>query len=446
MAKSLDMTRGNPYALLIRFALPLLAGNLFQQLYNTVDCFIVGNYLGKEALAAIGSTSQLVFTVIGFFMGLSTGASVVISQCFGAHDEERLRRVVHTTLLATLLLGTVLSAAGFFVSPLMLKLISVPADVFDKASEYLRIFFGGLIFLLIYNMGAGILRAVGDSKRPLIFLIASSVVNVVLDVVCIIGLGWGIAGAAYATVVAEAVAMALVLFVLVRTDEPYRVRVRELRIDRAITQKIIALGLPGAVSSALTAFSNTFMQKYINVFGSACIAGWASFAKFDQFAIMPMVSISHSATTFVGQNYGAKNMARVKQGMKSALVIGWLCMLVIPLLLFVCAEPLVSLFSRDADVIRYGAGFIRMTAPFYVLCCTTMLFSQTMRGLDSATIPTLITFSTFVLMRQLYLFVVTRFTTSFLPVAFAYPFSWFPSTVLSVLYYRWYTKKFLKNA
>ena len=438
--KSLDMTQGNIASLLVRFAVPLLIGNVFQQLYNTADCVIVGNVLGKDALGAVGSTTHIIWALIGFFNGFSTGAGVVISQAFGAKNYDDLQKAVHTTLTGTLILGAFMTGIGIAVSPLILRLIATPAEIFVQAEVYLKIYFGGIIFLLLYNMGTGILHAVGDSKRPLSFLLFSSVLNIVFDVLFVVVFRWGIAGAAYATVLAEVISAAAVLFLLFHADDVYRVRLRSFGIDFATLKKIVYIGIPGGISGSITYFSNTFMQRYFNVFGSACTAAWASFSKVDQFSYLPMTSISFSVATFVGQNYGAKNYARIRQGIRVAVRIGLVSIGVISVLVLVLARQCIALFTREPDVIRFGVLFIYAAAPWYFLCCLSMTFSQVMRGLGNVVVPTITGFCGFVATRQIYLFAVSRLTDSFAPIPFAYPLGWPVAFGLGYAYYRWYTK------
>lgn len=436
------MTSGNITGLLIRFSLPLFAGNLFQQLYNTVDSIVVGNYVGKEALAAIGSTTSLINTLVGFFLGLAAGASVVISQYFGAHDLPNLRKTVHTMMAGTLVLGVVFTIVGIACSPLMLRLMATPDDVISDASIYLRIYFEGVLALMIYNTGSGILRAVGDSKRPLYFLIVSSLINVVLDLVFVIKFHWGIAGAAYATIIAETVSAVMVLFVLIRTGECYKICISDLRIDRFILRRIIAVGLPAGIQQAVTSFSNVFVQAYINGFGSSCMAGWASYGKIDQFAILPMQSLSLASTTFVGQNFGAHDIKRVKRGITISLILSIAVtgILAVPLVVF--AGPLVSMFNREDQVLYYGIYFLRVSSPFYVLCCINQIYAGALRGLGDAAVPMGIMIGSFVVFRQIYLFTVTHLTTSFYPVSVAYPVGWVVCSAVMFLHYRRYMKRF----
>lgn len=437
----MDMTSGSTWPLLVRFALPLLAGNLFQQLYNTVDSIVVGNYVGKEALAAIGSTTSLINTLVGFFMGLATGASVVISQYFGARDIPNLRKTVHTMMAGTLILAVVFTGIGVACSPFMLRLMATPDDVMEGATVYLRIYFEGLAALMIYNIGSGILRAVGDSKRPLVFLVVSSLVNVVLDLVFVIVFHWGIAGVAYATIISEAISALMVLFVLMHTKECYQLRVRELRVDGPILKRISAIGLPAGIQQAITAFSNVFVQAYINNFGSSCMAGWASYSKIDQFVLLPMQSMALASTTFAGQNYGAKNLKRAKHGVDVSLGLAAAitAILIIPIMIF--ARELVSMFNHEPDVLYYGSFFLRVSSPFYVLCCVNQVYAGALRGFGKATVPMVIMLGSFVLFRQIYLFIVTHITDSFYPVSVAYPVGWIVCSIIMSVYYHRYMKK-----
>ncbi len=429
------MTQGGILGEIVLFALPLFVGNVFQQLYNTADCYVVGKFLGRDSLAAIGATSQLVFTVIGFFSGFSTGAQVIISQSFGAKDFSRMKKSIHTAVASSVLISVFLTALGLFASPFMLRLIQVPNDVFDLADSYLKIYFSGIAFLILYNIGSCVLRALGDARRPLHFLIFSSVVNIILDLVFVVKFHLGVKGAAVATVVSELLSIIPVFYVLFSADDFYKLSLKDLKIDFSLFGEMLKIGLPGAISSSLTAFSNTFMQKCINMFGSSCMAGWAVFARFDQFIIMPMVSISFAATTFVSQNFGAKQFERIKQGVHISLRLMIFMIVSLSALIFIFAPILVSFFISDEESVRYGSLFLRYTTPFYILCATTMLYCSIPRGLGYALVPTLITFSGFVVFRQLFLFVVTRITSAFAVVLLAYPVAWIETTAITIIYY-----------
>ena len=439
------MTSGGIMNLLIRFSLPLLAGNLFQQLYNTVDSVVVGNYVGKEALAAVGSTTALINTLVGFFLGISAGAGVVVSQYFGARDLQNLQKTVHTMMAGTVLLGIAFTFLGIVCSPFMLRLMATPDDVIKEATVYLRIYFEGVLALMIYNTGSGILRAVGDSKRPLYFLIISSLLNVALDLLFVLRFNMGVAGVAYATIICESVSAVMVVAVLMHTKECYRLRLHDITIDGYVLGRIVSIGFPAGIQQAITSFSNVFVQAYINNFGSSCMAGWASYGKIDQFAILPMQSIALASTTFVGQNYGAHKLDRVKQGVRSALKLSFIITVavVIPMLIF--ARQLVSLFNRESLVLYYGIFFLRACAPFYVLCCANQIFAGALRGLGNAAAPMVIMLGSFVVFRQIYLFIVTRISDSFYPVSMAYPVGWIVCSLFMTIYYRQYVRNILEE-
>lgn len=433
---SADMTEGAIHPHLVQFALPLLAGNLFQQFYNTVDSIVVGNFVGKEALAAVGSTTPLITMIIGFFMGLATGGGVVISQYFGAHDIAKLRRTVHTMILGTAILGVVLTALGIAISPVMLRAMSTPSDVFDEATVYLRIYFSGVAFLMLYNVGSGILRAVGDSARPFYFLVASSLVNVALDVFFVVVIGMGVEGVAYATIISEAISMILVFIFLVRTDECCKLSWKEMKISGDSVRRILQIGLPGGIQMSVTSFSNVFVQGYINRFGSSCMAGWATYGKIDQFAMLPMQSIAMSSTTFTGQNFGAGKLDRVKEGVAASFHLTLGITFAISVFLFALARPFAMLFNKDENVIYYGVYFLRMISPFYLLVCSNQIYAGTLRGLGHSTAPMVIMLSSFVVFRQIYLFVTTHLTDSLLPVSIAYPMGWLVCSIAMAIFYR----------
>ena len=300
-----DMTTGNINLLLLQFAAPLIVGNLFQMMYNTVDSLVVGNFVGKEALAAVGSTTMIINMLVFFFNGVSTGAGVVISRYYGARQQDRLHTAVETTIFVTFVCSALFTVIGVAMVHPMLVLMSTPDDVMDAASKYLTIYFTGISGLLVYNMGSGILRAVGDTRRPLLFLIFTSVVNAVLDLLFVIVFPAGVAGVEYATIIAQFLSAGMVLLLLSKAKDVYRLTWRDLRCDYSILKQIFIIGLPAGVQSVLTAFSNVFVQSYINSFGSDCMAGWSCYNKLDTFIMLPMQSMSQAATTFVGQNIGA---------------------------------------------------------------------------------------------------------------------------------------------
>ena len=440
------MTEGSIPRLLITFALPLMVGNVFQQLYNTVDSIIVGNFVSKQALAAVGCTGPIINTRIGVFAGLSGGAGVVISQFYGAKDRERLRRAVQTTVVLTAIMCVLLTAAGVLLAPLLLRLMDTPADVMGAASEYLRIYFWGISGMLLYNIGAGILRAVGDSTHPLYFLIFSATTNTVLDYLFVKVFSFGIAGAAIATIVSQALSAVLVMGMLVRSKEDYRVDLKALHLDGAVLKRICEIGIPSSLQMGVTAVSNVFVQSYINRFESSCMAGWAAYNKLDAFAMLPLMGFSMAVTTFVGQNYGAGKLDRARSGPLHALWIGTLIMVAIltPMMLF--APTLVRLFNQEAEVIAFGTLFIRLISPFYLLCTINQIYSGALRGVGDTKATMIIMLFSFVFFRQLYLFTAYRLGGGIVPIALGYPAGWIMcSTVILIYYYRFARQRALKK-
>ena len=438
------MTVGSIPRLLIVFALPLLIGNLFQQLYNTVDSIVVGNFVGKQALAAVGCTGPVINALVSVFIGLSTGSTVVIAQYFGAKDNERLSRAVHTTVLVTLVTCVVLTAAGVLATPAMLRMMQTPEDVFDQAAEYLRIFFWGITGVHLYNSCAGILRAVGDSTRPLYLLIFCTLTNTVLDILFTGILGMGIAGAAWATVISQFLSAILVMRLLFRTTAAYRLEFTKLRFDLPILRKILLIGIPSALQMGITSLSNVFVQSYVNRFASTVLAGWTAYNRVDSFAMLPMMSLSTSITTFVGQNLGAGNRDRAKMAVRWGFFMGLITMAVLltPLMLF--APQLTRLFNGDPEVIRHGTWFIRVISPFYLTFAVNQVYLGALRGAGDTRSSMFICLSSYVLFRQIYLFISYRMGGGLPAVALGYPAGWVLCMVLLLVYY--YTNKKVMSA
>ena len=435
--RDVDMTRGNVYGLLIRFAVPLLLGNLFQQLYNTVDTWVVGNYVSKEAFSAVGTVNPIINMLIGFFMGLSTGAGVVISQHYGAKQEQKVQDTVHTALVMTAILGVLFTAIGVSMTPLMLRFMKTPAKVLPEARTYLTIYFSGIFGLMLYNIGAGILRAVGDSQRPFYFLVLSATLNIALDLVFVLVFHMGVAGVAYATILSQGISALLVLVVLLRSDNWCRVSVRKLKLHWDVLKKIIRVGIPAAIQMAITAFSNVFVQSYINFFGADCMGGWTAYTKIDAFLFLPMQSVAMGATTFVGQNLGVNDVQRARQGVKAALSISMLITVGLMLPVIAFAPYLVRFFNDTPQVIRYGTLFLRMITPFYVLSCVNQILAGSLRGAGDSRTPMIIMLGSFVVFRQIYLYCITRFVSNtIVPVALGYPAGWLVCSTITYLYFR----------
>lgn len=429
------MTQGPILRQLVFFSFPLMLGNVFQLLYNMVDSIIVGNFVSKQALAAIGSTTVIVSMIVFFFSGFATGAGVVIGNNFGARNMDRLHDAVHTTVAATFIFSLLLTLLGTAAVRPMLVIMRTPEDVFRDAALYLRIYIGGISGLLIYNMGSGILRAVGDSIRPLGFLILTSVLNILLDLFFVIVLKLGIAGAAVATILSQFVSAVLILLLLTRTRDIYRLDWKELHIDFPILKKIFSIGMPTALQAVITSFSNIFVQGYINAFGSDVMAGWSCYNKLDHFIFLPMQSMSVASTTFVSQNAGAGNERRSRRGTFLAILITCLVIGVTAVVLTFFAPAAVRMFSPDEAVIRYGAMFIRTNAFFLIFNGIAQVLAGALRGRGDSRGPMVIMLFNFVVVRQIYLYWVTHFVAN-TPrlVGFGYPVGWVLCCVMELIY------------
>ena len=431
-----DMTQGSIRQHLVEFAIPMAVGLLFQQLYNTVDTLVVGNFVSKQAQAAVGSTGSIINTVVGFCAGLATGASVIISQRYGAHDEEGLSKAVHTTIAVTFLLSLMATAAGLLIIDPMLRFMQTPEDVWNEARQYLTIYFGGVSGILFYNMGSGVLRAVGDSRRPLLFLILSALLNTVLDLFFVLVLGMKVDGVALATILAQIISAAAILLVLTREDSAYGIRWREMRISRGSLSGILRIGLPSSIQSAITAFSNVFVQSYINAFGSACMAGYSVYNKLDAFVLIPVQALAMSSTTMVGQNWGANQKERARKSVSTTIWMSLISTAVLGVAAFIAAKQLIGLFSPDEEVVSYGVRFIQIVTPFYLTICFNQIYSGALRGIGDATAPTVIMLCSFVVFRQIYLFITKSLNMGFVSVALAYPMGWILCSVLLIIRYR----------
>ena len=426
------MTHGKIWPVLLAFTGPLLLENLLQLLYNTADSIVVGRYVGISALAAVSATTQICGMLVRFFNGTATGAGVVISQSFGAKDTKRLHDSIQTTILLTLIACVLLTAVGVCSSRWLLEKMSTPPDVFDEADLYLKIYFGGISGLLFYNMGGAVLRAMGDTKRPLMFLIFCSLMNIILDLVFVLYFHWGIAGVAIATILAQAFSAVLVMRAVASSTGA----LKNMRMNNLLAGRILRIGLPFGFQMAIVAFSNVFIQGYINYFGTVYIAGWGIYTKLDQYMLLPIQNMGQAVTTFTGQNIGAGDYSRARKGTWTALAMIMGISFCVALILYIYAPELSSLFSPDASVIAYGVMFIRLCAPFTVFTCFTQIFSGALRGDGNSQMPMILTLCAYVLFRQVYLYIITRIIPdNVYIVGFAYPAGWMVCAGIMTAYY-----------
>lgn len=448
MGKTRDMTKGPILNEIILFALPLMLGNAFQMLYNTVDVIVVGHFVGKEALAAVGSTTMITNMFVFFFNGFSIGAGVVISRYFGARRFKELHDTIETTMAMTFVLCAVFTVVGVLGVKGMLRFMSTPDDVFADATTYLTIYLAGISGLLIYNIGSGILRAVGDTTRPLMFLILTSILNIILDLLFVVVGRMGIAGVAYATILAQMISAVLTMRLLIRSKEVYRFVWRDLHLDGEILLDVFNVALPAGIQSVVTAFSNVFVQSYVNYFGSSCMAGWSCYNKLDQFILLPMSSVAMAATTFVSQNIGAGRYERVDRGTRTSILLTVSVTGIIAALLYIFAEPVNHLFTNDESVIEFAVLFIRTNVFFLLFNCVNHVLAGALRGRGDARGPMIIMLACFVGVRQIYLFTITHFVANTPAiVGFGYPVGWMSCCVTEVAYWflRWRKKAPAKN-
>jgi len=435
------MTQGSVFTHLFRFALPLVAGNLFQQLYNMVDTWVVGNYVSNEAFSAVGTVTPIINMLIGSFTGLATGAGVVISQYYGAKKLDKVEQAVHTAVALTVVLTVLFTFLGVGMTPLMLRFMKTPAEVIGQSTAYLTIYFSGMAGLMFYNMGAGILRAVGDSKRPFYFLVTAALINTVLDLVFVIKFHMGVKGVAYATIIAQGIAAVLVVIALLKSDNCVRVQVKKIRFHWKTLRQIVRVGIPASLQMAITSFSNVFAQSYVNYFGPACMGGWTAYMKIDQLALLPMQTLGLATTTYVGQNLGRGQLERAEQGAKTAWRITALLTASLSLLVIWIAPWLVAAFNSKAEVVTYGTMFLRTLSPFYVVCTVNQVYANALRGAGKSKIPMATMLIGFVFFRQIYLFVMANFISNeIIPIAMGYPAGWLLCSLLTYAYYK--KKKF----
>lgn len=429
------MLSGSISRSIIKFAVPLFFGNLFQQLYNTADSLIVGNVLGDTALAAVSSTGTLIFLLIGFFQGIGMGAGVVVSQFFGAKDTKSLRLSIHTYLSLSVVIGVFLTVAATLLAPQILMWMGTPKDVMPEATEYIRVYFLGSLGLVMYNACMGVMQAVGDSKHPLYYLIISSVINVVLDLILIAGFGFGVWAAALATIVSQFISVILCLYKLMKSSEDYSVKLRELGFDKRMVKMILRIGLPSGVQNSIIAFANVVVQSNINYFGKMAMAGCGAYSKIEGFAFLPITSFTAAITTFVGQNLGAGQRQRVRKGARFGIVSAMVLAEIIGILFYIFAPLLISAFTRESVAVAFGVQKARTCALFYCLLAATHSFASVLRGAGKSLVPMLVMLAFWCVVRVGFLMITVPLTGVIDVVNWVYPLTWTLSTIALFIYY-----------
>lgn len=429
------MTAGSIGKQILAFAFPLFWGNLFQQLYNTADSLIVGNFLGNHALAAVSSSGNLIFLLVGLFQGISIGAGVVTAKYFGAGDTENLRKSIHTAISFGLLCGSLLTVAGLIAAPKILVLMGTPSEVLPDSLAYFRTYFAGSLGFVMYNCFTGILQSVGDSRHPLYFLIVSSLTNIALDLLFIAVLGYGVGAAALATVLSQILSASLCLRQLLKGSEDIRVRFAEIRPDKFILAQILSNGLPAGLQNSIISIANVFVQSNVNRFGALAMAGSGSYSKVEGFAFIPVTCFALALTTFVSQNLGAKEYERAKKG----AVFGTLCGITIAEIAGICIffviPKILFAFGSTADAVAFGVIHARTVSLFYFLMAFSHCMAGVMRGSGHASVPMMVMLVCWCIIRVSYISIIVRFIPSFQVIYWAYPLTWTLSSAVFLVYF-----------
>lgn len=438
MSKSstLLLTEGSIGRRLIAFTLPIFWGHLFQQLYNTADSLIVGNFIGSAALAAVSSSGNLIFLMVGLFNGISIGAGVVIGKYFGARDIPNLQKAIHTATAFGLICSVVLTFLGLAAAPQILVLMGTPPEVLPNSITYFRIYFCGSVGFVMYNFFVGILRSVGDSRHPLIYLIISSVVNIALDLLLIAVFHFGVGAAAFATIVSQLLSAFLCLRQLMKSPEDIRLSLRDIRLDRDMLRQVVTNGLPAGIQNSIISLANVVVQSNINKFGEMAVAGCGSYGKAEGFAFLPVMCFSMALTTFISQNLGAKKYDRAKKG----AVFGIICSLSAAELTGVClyfvSPVFISAFNSTPEVVAYGVTQARIVTPFYFLLALSHCMAGIFRGAGKAIVPMFVMIAIWCVVRVSYISVITRFIPGINVVFWAYPLTWALSSLIFLIYYK----------
>lgn len=437
-----SITEGVIWKQLLIFFFPLLFGTFFQQLYTTADAIVVGKYVSKEALSAVGGTTGALINVfVGCFVGISTGATVTISQYYGAKHEEDVSKAVHSAIMLAIVGGTFIMIVGILGAPTALRFMRTPDEIMPYSLLFIRIYFLGMIANLIYNMGAGILRAIGDSRRPLNFLIASCFLNIALDILFVVEFKWGVAGAATATVISQIFSATLVCLTLMHTKECYRLNIKKIRFHKEMLNRIIHIGIPAGFQSLMYSLSNVLIQSNMNGFGTDTIAAWAAYGKIDGIFWMIMGSFGISVTTFVGQNFGAGKTDRVRKGIRVCLIMAMSTAIGLSILLSFGGSYIYRLFTNDELVIQKGMEILHFLVPVYFTYVSIEIFSGSLRGMGSAIIPMILTCFGVCVLRIIWIFTAVPIWPDIRTVIFSYPLAWSVTSILFIIYYRYYTKK-----
>lgn len=429
------LTEGPIWKKIVTFAIPLFLGNLFQQLYNTADSLIVGNFLGSDALAAVSSSGSLILLLVGFFNGIAVGAGVVIARYYGARDKDNLQKAIHTDLAFGLAAGILLTIIGLIMAPKILTWMGTPDDVLKNSVVYFRIYFCGSLAFVMYNIFVGIMQSVGDSRHPLVYLIISSIVNIVLDLLFVGVFHWGVGSAALATIISQFTSAILCLIRLMRVSEDYQVSLKKIRFHGRHLKMIITYGLPAGMQNSIIAFANVIVQSNINSFGKMAVAGCGAYSKIEGFGFLPITCFALALTTFIGQNLGAQKYDRVKKGARFGIICSVILAELVGLCIYLLAPVLISAFNNDPQVIAYGAAQAHTVTLFYFLLSFSHCIAGILRGAGKATIPMLVMLLCWCAIRITYITAAVRFIPDIHVIFWAYPLTWTLSSIIFLIYF-----------
>ncbi len=436
LRKTVDATEGVIWKQLLALFFPLWFGTLFQQLYNTVDSVVVGRFVGKAALAAVGCTGTVISLTVGIFTGIASGAVVVIAQQYGARQKERVHQSVHTAMLLGLIMGAFFMVVGYVTAPWFLQAMGTPGDTLADAELYLRVYCLGMIPNVVYNMGTGVLRAIGDSRRPLYFLIAASLCNIILDLVFVLAFDMGVLGVAVATILSQLLSAVLVVRSLMRANgEFYQLFLRRLRVEKQSLKAVLRMGVPAALQSVMYSVSNIVIQAAINDFGTDTVAAWTAYGKMDVIFWMTVSSMGLAITTFSGQNFGAGKIERLKQGVRVSVWMSMGMAVVLSAVLFVFAHPIMSIFTPDDEVLRIGVDMVRFLVPTYITYVLVELLAGAIRGAGQALAPTVISLFGVCALRLVWLLLAVPLHNTVYMVELSYPITWTVTSLSLAIYY-----------
>ena len=431
-----EILNGSIVKAILFFFFPILIGSFFQQIYSTVDAIIVGQFVGVDALAAVGGTPAVLSNLfIQFALGIASGASVVISNAYGENNHDKMSKAIHSGMTLSIILGIGISGITIIFAKDILMLLKVNDELMKVSLQYFQIIMAGFTFTLIYNMATGVLRAVGDTKRPLYFLIISCILNIILDIIFVLVFKLAIVGVAVATIISQAISAILTIYCLTNSNTMYHLDLRKLRLDKHITLSIIKIGLPAGLQSVMYSLSNLIIQRSINLLGTNYVAAWSAYSKIDPIFWNMIVAFGVSMTTFSAQNYGAKNYQRIKKGVTITMIITAICSILLSVCMYQFASYIYLLFTTDVNVILIGVDILKFLVPFYIVFIPIEILAAALRGVNDAIVPVVITGVEVCLLRVVWILAVANKIGDMKSILMCYPITWITTSILFFIYY-----------